>query len=110
MKFQAAADSLLQESSLEWTRFVVGFFLDYYGIPFIKTYLPPMSFVVDMANKRAVIPGTGEEPISFTYTYDVARFVDAFLEMPKWEQITYCYGEKTTWNEFIKVAEQVTSK
>lgn len=82
--------------------------MDYYGIPAIKTHLPPMSFAVDMSGKKAAIPGTGIEPIVLTYSYDVAKFVSAYLDAPKWEEITYVYGEKTTWNAFIKVAEEVT--
>lgn len=77
-------------------------------MPFIKTQIPPMTFAVDIKNRLAAIPGTGEEPISFTYTYDVATFLDAFLDEPKWEELTYCYGEKLTWNKFISIAEEVT--
>lgn len=60
-----------------------------------------MSFAVD-------IPGTGDDPISLTYTYDVSRFVATFLDEPTWEELTLYYGERTTWNKFIKVAEEVT--
>ncbi|KAK5994724.1 Oxidoreductase BOA1-like protein [Cladobotryum mycophilum] len=105
--FQRASDGELRKTKLEWTRFVVGFFLDYYGIPYIKTHLPPMSFAVDMANKKAAIPGTGEELIALTYSFDLAKFVTAFLDLSCWEEVTYCYGEKTTWNAFIEVAENV---
>ncbi|KAL6792344.1 hypothetical protein GGI42DRAFT_178261 [Trichoderma sp. SZMC 28013] len=106
--FSRASDNALRSTMLEWTRFSVGLFLDYYGMPAIKTHLPPMSFAVDMNSKKAALPGTGNEPFAFIYSYDVAKFVSAFLDAPKWEEITYIYGEKTTWNEFIKVASEVT--
>lgn len=106
--YQKASEAALRSTKLEWTRFSVGFFIDYYGIPAIKTHLPPMSFVVDMNSKKAAIPGTGDEPIALTYSYDVAKFVSAYLDAPNWEELTYVYGEKTTWNAFIKVAEEVT--
>ncbi|KAL7893918.1 hypothetical protein HDV63DRAFT_413054 [Trichoderma sp. SZMC 28014] len=106
--YQKASEAALRSTTLEWTRFSVGFFIDYYGIPAIKTHLPPMSFVVDMNSKKAAIPGTGNEPIALTYSYDVAKFVSAYLDAPKWEEATYVYGEKTTWNAFIKVTEEVT--
>ncbi|KAM0457110.1 hypothetical protein ACHAPV_006749 [Trichoderma viride] len=106
--YQKASEAALRSTTLEWTRFSVGFFMDYYGIPAIKTHLPPMSFAVDMNSKKAAIPGTGNEPIALTYSYDVAKFVSAYLGAPKWEEIAYVYGEKTTWNAFIKVAEEVT--
>ncbi|KAI8660270.1 NmrA domain-containing protein [Fusarium keratoplasticum] len=106
--FQKASLEALRKADLEWTRFVVGYFLDCYSLASLKTHLPPLSFAIDVANKKAAIPGTGNEPIAFTYTYDMAKFVAAFLEEPKWEELTFCYGEKTTWNEFVKVAEEVT--
>ena len=79
-------------------------------MPGIRSNLPPMSFAVDMNSKRAALPGAGNEPITFTYTFDMAKFVAAFMDVSEWEEVTYCYGEKTTWNEFIKVAEDVTGK
>lgn len=108
MVFQQASNDELRKSKLEWTRFVVGFFADYYGIPGINTHFPPMSFAVDITSHKAAIPGTGDEPMAFTYSYDMAKFVEAFLDVPDWKEMTFCYGEKTTWNAFIKVAEDVT--
>ncbi|UKZ78246.1 hypothetical protein TrVFT333_005982 [Trichoderma virens FT-333] len=105
---QRASEDALRSTMLEWTRFSVGIFMDYYGMPAIKTHLPPMSFAVDMKSRKAALPGTGNEPVAFIYSYDVAKFVSAYLDVPKWEEITYVYGEKTTWNEFIKVASEVT--
>ena len=106
--FQQAADDELRKAKLEWTRFANGYFLDYYGAPRVKTHLPTITFAVDIASKHAALPGTGDEPLAFTYSFDVAKFVSAFLNLPKWEELTYCYGERMTWNEFIKVAEEVT--
>ncbi|EED13624.1 conserved hypothetical protein [Talaromyces stipitatus ATCC 10500] len=106
--FQETANNELRKTKLEWTRFSNGFFLDYYGSPNVKTHLPTITFAVDIASREAAIPGTGNEPIALTYSSDVAKFASAFLSLPKWEEITYCYGEKTTWNEFIKAAEDIT--
>ncbi|KAM0559997.1 hypothetical protein ACHAPJ_003952 [Fusarium lateritium] len=105
--FQAASIARLRQTNIEWTQFAVGFFLDYYGLPKIKTHLPMLTFALDVANKKAAIPGTGDESISFTYTYDVAKFVAVLLEEPKWGELSVCYGERTTWNKFLKVAEDV---
>ncbi|KAJ9616966.1 hypothetical protein H2200_000686 [Cladophialophora chaetospira] len=106
--FQVAADEELRKTKLEWTRFVVGFFLDYYAVPKIKTHMPPLCFAVDMDGRKAAIPGTGNEIIAFTYSFDVAKFVAAALDLETWPETTYCYGEKTTFNEFVKLAEQLT--
>lgn len=67
-----------------------------------------LTFALDIPHKKAAIPGTGDEPISFTYTYDVAKFVAAFLDETEWEELTVCYGERTTWNSFLKIAEEVS--
>jgi nucleoside-diphosphate-sugar epimerase len=79
-------------------------------MPYIETYMTPFPFVVDMQHRRAAIPGTGNEPMTFTYTKDLAKFVVAMLDLEKWEEETFLYGEKTTWNEFVRVAEEVLGK
>ncbi|KAK4073162.1 uncharacterized protein Triagg1_5442 [Trichoderma aggressivum f. europaeum] len=96
----------LRKTDLEWTRVANGYFMDYYGMPHVKTYLKPLFFVLDQPNKTAAIPGTGDEVLSFTYTFDVAKFVVAFLGLPKWEEITYCYGENSTFNKLLALAEE----
>ena len=98
----------ISNTNLESTQFYNGFFLDYYGMPHIKSHLSTVSFVVDMANKTAVIPGTGNEPFSLTYTKDLAKFVVAVLDLPKWEESFCAYSETTTWNSVVKRAEEVT--
>ncbi|KAH8894584.1 NAD(P)-binding protein [Thozetella sp. PMI_491] len=103
--FREATLAELRKTKLRWTRFHNGFFLDYYGPPSLKSYMTPTPFAVDVANKIAGIPGTGNEPMTFTYTFDLAKFVVAALDLPKWDETTCCYGEKITWNEFLKLAE-----
>ncbi|KAI1037585.1 hypothetical protein LB503_009481 [Fusarium chuoi] len=83
----------LRTTNLEWTRFDNGFFLDCYGPPKFKSYMQRVAWAIGIANKKAGIPGTGNEPMAFT-------FVVAALDLPKLEQLMYCYGEKTTWNKF----------
>ncbi|RFU28645.1 hypothetical protein B7463_g7672, partial [Scytalidium lignicola] len=97
----------LRKTNFEWTRFVNGFFLDYYGFPYLKSYLQlPASFVLDIEHKVAAIPGTGNEPMSLIYTIDLAKFVVASLDVQNWEETTYCYSDSTTWNEFLKLIEE----
>ncbi|KEF62390.1 uncharacterized protein A1O9_00362 [Exophiala aquamarina CBS 119918] len=97
----------LRKTDLEWTRVHNGFFLDYFGIPHVASYLVPLAFGIDMANKAAAIPGTGNDKMAFTYTTDVAKFVVAALDLPKWDEALFCYGDKATWNEFLRIAEEV---
>ncbi|RBR16167.1 hypothetical protein FVER53590_13505 [Fusarium verticillioides] len=80
----------LRKTNLEWTRFDNGFFLDYYGPPTLNSYMQRVAWAIDIANKKAGIRGTGNEPMTFTYTFDVAKF--------------------TTWNKVLKQAEDATGK
>ncbi|KAJ3547403.1 hypothetical protein NM208_g1534 [Fusarium decemcellulare] len=95
----------LAEAELEWTAFNLGWFLEYYGMPHVDTYIPQTTFVVDMANNRAAIPGDGEQAMTFTYSKDVAKYVVAALDLPQWERDTYIIGDKMTWNKFVKLAQ-----
>lgn len=53
-------------------------------MPHVETNLKPFSFVLDVANKAAAIPGTGNESMNFTYTKDLAKFVAAELDLSEW--------------------------
>lgn len=97
----------LKRTDLEWTRLHNGYFMDYYGIPHIESNMQPVAFGLDMNYKAAGIPGTGDDKVSFTYTKDVAKFVVAALDLEKWDEALFCYGDVTTWNEFLKLAEEV---
>ncbi|KAG7148145.1 Oxidoreductase BOA1 like protein [Verticillium longisporum] len=100
----------LDKTQLEWTVVANGFFLDYWGFPHVKTYLQPVTLVLDLAANRAAIPGSGNTPVVSTYTRDVAKFTAKLLTLDKWEPESYIIGDKVTWNEFVKTAEQVRGK
>jgi nucleoside-diphosphate-sugar epimerase len=106
-EFRLATIAELKKTDLEWTRIHNGYFLDYYGIPHIESHMMPVVFGVDMANKAAAIPGTGNDTVSFTYTKDLAKFVVAALDLPKWDESLFCYGDKATWNELLSIAEEM---
>ncbi|KAF4984069.1 hypothetical protein FDECE_17167 [Fusarium decemcellulare] len=106
LAYRMQALDALENTSLEWTRFINGYFLDYYGIPHIKSHLQPVSFVIDIENKAAGIPGTGNDRAAFTYSYDLAKFVASFLTLMNWDRETYVMSDKITWNEFLALAEE----
>ncbi|KAL1632956.1 hypothetical protein SLS56_003242 [Neofusicoccum ribis] len=106
LRFRFAAVEELKKTNLEWTQVYNGFFLDYYGMPYVETFQKPLSLGLDVANKIAGIPGTGNEPITFTYTFDVAKFVQGLLEAEKWPRDSFIIGDKVTWNEFVQLAEE----
>jgi hypothetical protein len=101
------AFSTLSASNLEYTVILNGFFLDYFGIPHIKSYLPSFPFVLDIANNTASIPASGNVPITFTYSFDVGRFVGKLLGESKWEKESIIIGDQLTWNQFLALAEDV---
>lgn len=101
-----AAYAELEKTNLEWTAFNIGWFLEYFGMPHVKTYIQQTTFVVDMAGKSASIPGDGKQKMTFTYSLDVAKFVIAALDLPKWDRDTIVIGDKMTWEEFVKLAEE----
>jgi len=97
----------LEKSSLEYTLFYVGYFLDFWGHPHVKTYQLPNIVAVDIEFNVAAIPGTGETPVVFTHTFDVAKFVAAALELSTWDRESYVIGDTVTWNQFVQIAEEV---
>jgi nucleoside-diphosphate-sugar epimerase len=110
-KFRDQSIAALRKTDLEWTQIHNGFFLDYYGLPHIASYLTPLVFAVDIENKTAAIPGaTGEETVTFTYTKDLAKFVVAALSLSKWDEALHCYSENVTLNQMVRIAEEVTGE
>jgi len=107
---KVAAVEKLDASPLTYTRFVCGFFLDYFGYPHYPTYLPYMGIVMDIQNGVAAIPGTGEELVTFTLTRDVGKFVAESLELESWEPTSYLVGDKVKLNDMLKWAEAATGK
>ena len=86
-------------------RSYAGFLTDYYATPSIKTYMAPMVAVIDLEHDTAAIPGSGHTPVAFIHTFDLAKYVDAALDLEKWEPEYYVIGDKLTWNEFVKHVE-----
>ncbi|EOO01018.1 putative -like family protein [Phaeoacremonium minimum UCRPA7] len=98
----------LKKSGLEWTAFQNGTFLDYWAMPHIKTFLKPMWMGIDIPSRVAAIPGDGNARITLTYSYDAANFLVALLDLEKWPERSRFAGDVVTWNEFLKLAEEVT--
>lgn len=96
----------LEKTDLEWTTIYNGLFMDFFGTPHIKSHMGVFGIHIDMLNKAAAIPGTGNDKISFTYTYDIAKFVDAALSLSRWEKGLFCYGDLRTYNEILEIAER----
>ncbi|KAI0966378.1 NAD(P)-binding protein [Xylaria arbuscula] len=102
----AALKALKQTQTLEYTSFYLGFFLDYWGMPAVHSYLRPGLMVVDIANAAATIPGDGTTPVAFTHTNDVAKYVAAVLDLEKWEPEYNLSADKVNWKQFVALAEE----
>jgi hypothetical protein len=96
----------LEASSLEFTSIFNGYFIDYFAVPKVQSYLTPLVVVADLANNFAAIPGSGDVPVVFTHTWDIAKFAAAYVQKSTWEKEAYIIGGKVTWNEFIAIAEE----
>ncbi|KAL4752094.1 hypothetical protein BDW72DRAFT_202655 [Aspergillus terricola var. indicus] len=108
--FLDAADLLKASSTLQFTRVIPGFFMDYWGMPHVKTQLSPMTIAVDLANCEAAIPGDGNDIIAMTYSYDMARFIAHLLESEKWEEFSVVVGDEVTYNQLVKIGERVRGR
>ncbi|KAK1763389.1 hypothetical protein QBC33DRAFT_550029 [Phialemonium atrogriseum] len=106
---RAATIAELRETGLEWTTVHNGYLTDYFGVPHIKSHMRLIAINVDMANKAASLPGTGDDVVSFTYSFDVAKFVELAIGLPRWEEELFCYGDHCTFNEVVRMAEQATA-
>lgn len=95
----------LRSTNLEFTTFHNGPMIDFFGLPGLGSYLNPITLWFDLANKRATIPGTGDDMAAFTYSLDVAKFVVAALDLPRWEDESLIYGDKLTFNDILKLYE-----
>lgn len=105
-----ASKAAKQAKDLEYTSFYTGFFLDYWGMPAVKSYMRPAVMVLDVAHNAAAIPASGNTPLAFTHTSDVAKYVAAALTLEKWEPAYNLTADKVTWNEFLALAEDVRGK
>lgn len=108
VRFAIKSVDALRSSSLEFTRFANGFFMDYWGLPHISSNLWAYTWAIDIANKRAAIPGTGDDVLSLTYSVDVAKFVVRTLESSdKWPETSILSGTDITFNQLLAIAERI---
>ncbi|SPO06379.1 uncharacterized protein DNG_09068 [Cephalotrichum gorgonifer] len=106
----AALAELQKVTNLETTIVQCSFFLDNWGSSKVKTHMSTLTVAVDIANRTAAIPGSGDVPAIFTHTRDLARFVTLLLDQEKWDPVTYVTGDHLTLNEFVRLAEEVTGE
>ena len=101
----------VRASGIEFTVFMSGAFMDYFASPQrASSSLPPLTVPVDFNNCEANIVGTRDEPFCVTLADDVGRFVAAALDLDRWDEEMGMVGSQTTWNELVKLGEEVRGK
>ncbi|KAF6530271.1 hypothetical protein HZS61_001583 [Fusarium oxysporum f. sp. conglutinans] len=96
----------LAKTQLEWTQIYAGFLTDFFATPAHKTYMSPMIAVVDLVHDTAAVPGKGDTPVTFTHTFDLAKYTDRVLGFTEWDREYWIIGDKATWNEVLQAAEE----
>ncbi len=104
---QASLRALEASKNLEWTVFYIGYFMDYFGMPKLPSYLTPFFVLMDVLGNTAAIPGDGNKPVTFTHTSDVGKFVAASVDLDEWDRVSVIIGDKMTMNEAVELAEEV---
>ncbi|CAJ2507022.1 Uu.00g082080.m01.CDS01 [Anthostomella pinea] len=102
----AARRELAQTSSLEYAFVYPGMFMDYFGMPHIKTNLRPLYFFIDPAKGQAVLPGDGEARMSMTLTTDFARYLALALELDVWPRVLTTATSTVSLNELVRLVEK----
>ncbi|KAF2815121.1 f420-dependent NADP reductase [Mytilinidion resinicola] len=91
--------ALREQKEVMWTLFNPGWLTDYLISPDLRYIKDIGEFhPVRLAEKALVIPGTGDELITFTPARDVAKGVSKLFNHGSWEDIIYVCGQTTTWN------------
>ena len=88
-----------------------GYFLDYFGMPHCPSHMMAEGCFIDVAAKKAAIPGSGDDKVVFTYSKDVAKYVRKMVESTdKWPTISHITGDKATFNEILEIAERIRGR
>ncbi|GFF79742.1 isoflavone reductase homolog P3 [Aspergillus udagawae] len=101
------AAELLQKSHLQYTRVIPGFFMDYWGMPVVRTNLTPCTFGINIQHCQAAIPGDGNDVMCMTYTYDMAAFLLRLLDVEDWPEFSIVVGDEVTYNQLLEMAEEI---
>ncbi|GKT52828.1 NmraA like family protein [Colletotrichum tofieldiae] len=96
----------LEQTNLEYTRVVNGFFLDYYGMPHYKTHLQPWINFINLEKKWAVIPGDGSAKANFITSQDMAKYIARLMDLSNWSKVSSIVAETLSISELLALAEE----
>lgn len=77
-------------------------------MPYCESYMLPETLFIDIAARKAAIPGSGDEVVAWTYTKDVAKYIlELVRAQDPWPAETVIVGDKLSFNQIVAIAEQV---
>ncbi|KAH8158130.1 hypothetical protein CIB48_g10120 [Xylaria polymorpha] len=102
-------EMLRSQTDIEWTLVCIGWLADYF-LPAKNRYIKDIGefHPMNWEGEKIVIPGTGNEPVGFTWARDVVRGLASLVEAPSgsWETYTFMAGEHSCWNDATKLVQQ----
>ena len=108
LSYKAKIVEAVRASGLEYTLFECGFFMNYLASGTDGMgYFPVNRFVVDVEKCTALVPGDGASNVITTRVEDIATFVAALLDLPKWPEFSRVAGGRTNWNDLVSLAEGI---
>lgn len=102
-------EKLLKQNKIEYTLIGNGLFMDYLLPKGSKKHLQDVPIPVNVEERKARIPGNGEDIVTMTYADDIAKSVVKLIDDAQpWPNYTYINGAAFTWNQLVKWGEEVT--
>ncbi|ORY11782.1 hypothetical protein BCR34DRAFT_601063 [Clohesyomyces aquaticus] len=102
-------EMLRSQTGVEWTLVCIGWLADYF-VPAKNRHVKDIGefHPMNWADGRIVIPGTGNEPVDFTWARDVAIGLASLVKAPSgsWEPYTFMSGERSCWNNTAKLMQK----
>ncbi|KAJ4149018.1 hypothetical protein NW754_000454 [Fusarium falciforme] len=97
------------KKQIEYCLFQPGIFTDYFGHPHSTTkHFPTFYAWADFQNRRAIVAGDGDAPITLTTVRDMSRLVAQALEYPgEWPTVGGMQGTQTTVSGLIALGEKL---
>ncbi|KAJ6186503.1 hypothetical protein N7519_007804 [Penicillium mononematosum] len=103
-RFHSVARRAIEKTRLEYTYFVCGMFMDYFGMPKIESPLRPTYSILDLQNNQIKVPGNGKAILAMTMARDVGRYVAAAVDLPQWPKVLTIIGSQISLNDLVDVA------
>ena len=100
---------LRSQTDIEWTLVCIGWLADYF-VPAKNRHIKDIGkcHPLNWADNSIVIPGSGDEPVDFTWARDVARgLVSLAMASPgSWEPYTFMSGERSCWKDTAEIIKR----